>query len=103
MNQDFNPNPYHNLDYKDPLENVPITPIMIDHLRATKPWVRFISIILFIMVGLMVVLGLVMMLMPSPAGMGSSAFGPVIGIIYILFSGLYLVPAFFLHKYASAI
>lgn len=103
MNQDYNLSPYHNQDYKDPLENVPVTPLMIDHLRATKPWVRFMSVILFITVGLMVLLGLVMMFMPSPAGMGSSAFGPVIGIIYILFGGLYLVPAFFLHKFASSI
>src|SRR5687768_5540229 len=101
MNQDYNPSPYHNLDYKDPLENVPVTPIMIDHLRATKPWVRLIFVILFISVGLMLLLGLGMMLIPS--GMGGSSFGPLIGIIYILFSGLYLAPAFFLHKFASSI
>ncbi len=103
MNQEYNPSPYHNLDYKDPLENVPVTPLMIDHLRATKPWVRFISVILFISVGLMLLGGLAMMLMPSPGGLGGSSFGAVFGILYILFGGLYLAPAFFLHKYASSI
>ena len=103
MNQEYNLSPYHN--QKDPLADVPVTPLMVDHLRATKPWVRFISIIMFISVGFMLLAGLALMLMGSVAGrgMGSPAFGPLIGIIYFIMGGLYLVPAYFLHKYASSI
>ncbi len=44
-----------------------------------------------------------MMFMPSPTGMSGFGFGPMIGILYIILSGLYLAPAFFLHQYASSI
>lgn len=102
MSQEYNLSPYHNQN--DPLANVPVTPLMVEHLRATKPWVRLISVIMFILTGLMCVGGLLMMLMPSAPGMrGAGFFGPVVGIIYILFSGLYLFPAYFLHQYASSI
>jgi hypothetical protein len=101
MNEEYNLSPYHN--QTDPLANVPVTPLMVEHLRATKPWVRLISIIMFISVGLMFLGGLVMMLMPSPMGMGGGGFGALVGIIYIIMGGLYLAPAYFLHQYASSI
>lgn len=97
--EEYNLNPYHN--QTDSLANVPVTPLMIEHLRATKPWVRLISVIMFISVGFMFLAGIIMMFMPSPSGMGG--FGPMIGIFYLLLGGLYLVPAFFLHQYASSI
>jgi hypothetical protein len=103
MNQEYNLSPFHN--QKDPLE-IPVTPLMIDHLRATKPWVRFISILMFISVGFMFLGGLAMMFlgaMSSAPGMQGNAFGPMIGIIYFIFGGLYLAPAYFLHQYASSI
>ena len=101
MSQEYNLNPYHN--QSDPLANVPVTPLMVEHLRATKPWVRFISVIMFISVGLMFLGGLFMMFTPSLPGMRGVGFGPVIGIIYFLIGGLYLFPAYFLHQYASSI
>ena len=102
MNQEYNLNPYHN--QTDPLANVPVTPLMVEHLRATKPWVRLISVIMFISVGLMWLGGVFLMFMPSPMGMRNPGFvGPVIGIVYILFGGLYIFPAYFLHQYASSI
>ena len=66
MNQEDYPSPYHN--QTDPLANVPVTPLMIEHLRATKPWVRFMSIIMFILAGLIVLGGLGMMFMSSSYG-----------------------------------
>lgn len=101
MSQEYNLNPYHN--QTDPLANVPVTPLMIEHLRATKPWVRLISIIMFISVGLMFLGGVAIMLMPSPMGMGGAGFSAIIGILYILIGVLYIFPAYFLHQYASAI
>lgn len=99
MSQEYNLSPYHN--QTDPLANVPVTPLMIEHLRATKPWVRFMSIMMFILSGLIFLGGLAMMFMPT----GSSGFGlgPLVGIIYFVMGGLYLVPAFFLHQFASSI
>lgn len=101
MIQEYNLSPYHN--QSDPLANVPVTPLMVEHLRATKPWVRFMSVIMFISVGLMFLLGAAMMLMPSPAGMRSVGFGPIVGIIYFIIGAFYLVPGYFLHQYASSI
>lgn len=101
MSQEYNLSPYHN--QRDPLANVPVTPLMVDHLRATKPWVRLISVIMFILAGLIFLGGFLMLFMPSPAGMRGFGVGPIVGIIYFLMGGLYLFPAYFLHQYASSI
>ena len=98
--EEYDPSTYHNQN--DSLSNIPVTDLMIEHLRATKPWVRFISVIAFVMTGLMVLFGIVMIFIPMPAAEGFR-FGPVLGIVYILFAGIYLAPAFFLHQYASSI
>lgn len=100
--EEYSVNPYQN--YTDSLTNIPVTPLMIDHLRATKPGVRFVWIVSFILAALMVVAGLAMILLstatPAMAGFG---FGPIVGVIYILFAGLYIAPAYFLHQFASSI
>lgn len=100
--QEYNVNPYQN--QTDSLSNIPVTPLMIDHLRATKPWVRFMSVMSFIAAGLMVVAGLMMILLstarPAMAGFG---IGPLVGVLYILFAGIYIAPAYFLHQFASSI
>ena len=101
MSQEYNLSPYHN--QRDPLANMPVTPLMVEHLRATKPWVRLISIVMFVATGLMFLAGLLMMFIPTPGGMRGFGFGPVVGIIYFLIGGLYLVPAYLLHQYASYI
>ena len=99
---EYNVDPYQN--QTDNLSNIPITPLMIDHLRATKPWVRFISIVSFIMAGFMVLGGLAMILMSTATpGMANFGFGPLIGVLYILLAGLYIGPAYFLHQFASSI
>ncbi len=100
MNPEYNLSPYHN--QTDSLANIPVTPLMIEHLRATKPWVRFMSIIMFISVGFMFLAGLIMMFMPSPMGGRMPGMG-AIGILYFVLGGLYLAPAYFLYQFASAI
>lgn len=102
MNEQYNLDPYHN--QTDGLSNIPVTPLMIEHLRATRPWVLFLSILMFISVGLMFLGGLLAIVATSsPAGMRGAAFGPIVGIIYWIIGGLYLAPAIFLFKYASSI
>ncbi|NOT48609.1 MAG: hypothetical protein HOP17_12770 [Acidobacteria bacterium] len=99
--QEYNVSPYQN--QTDSLSNIPVTPLMIEYLRATKPWVRFMSVISFILAGLMVLGGLVMIVLPAGPGMERFGLGPMIGIIYILLAGLYVAPAYFLHQFASSI
>ncbi|MEM9236253.1 MAG: DUF5362 family protein [Verrucomicrobiota bacterium] len=79
-------------------------------LAGTKPWVRFCSIIGFIASGLMILAGLFMMvgggLLAASAESGAfpfSGFPMVMGLIYIVFSIIYLFPSFKLWKYASSI
>jgi hypothetical protein len=61
------------------------------------------SVVFFIGGGLMVLFGLFMLLMPTSGPLRGTGFGPILGIIYILLAAIYIMPAFFLHQYASAI
>jgi hypothetical protein len=88
-----------------------ITSSMVESLRQTKPWVRFLSILGFISVGLMVLAGLFMMLSGIIGGtmarsMGGAVGGaPILlmGMLYLLFAVLYIFPSLFLFRYASSI
>jgi hypothetical protein len=98
MYQEFNPD-----DLKPPPQDSygPITPLMIEHLRATKPWVRLMSIILFISVALILSGAVIILLVPT--SMGGSGFSLLIAVVYLAMGALYLFPAYFLHQYASSI
>jgi len=74
-------------------------------LNATRPWVKFLAIMGFIGIGLMVLAGLVMTFAFSmiPTKPGMPQFGPAIGIIYLIFAGIYLMPTLFLYRYSKAI
>jgi hypothetical protein len=82
------------------------------YLSQTGPWVRFLSILFFISIGFMVLGGLAILFV----GMTGSLFGKTnpaysvlpggafaAGLIYIVAAILYLAPAVFLSRYASAI
>ena len=101
MKEEYNLNPYHN--QTDSLANIPVTPLMIEHLRATRPWVKFLSIMMFISVGLCFLGGLLMMIASSSPVMRGAGLGPLIGLVYWVMGGLYLAPAVFLYRYASSI
>ena len=81
------------------------TPAMVAHLRATRPWVIFISILGFLGSGLMVFVGLVLVLMGNwvPDEDLGGIDGAFIGVFYMLMSLLYFIPSVFLWKYGSAI
>ncbi len=82
-------------------EAVQVTPLMVEHLQATRPWVKFMGVMLFISVGLLFLGGLLMMVaLSSVRGVGAS---PAIGLLYWLFGLLYIAPAIFLNRYAGAI
>jgi hypothetical protein len=85
-----------------------ITSAMMEYLKQTKPWVRFISILGFIGTGFLLLLGLFLML---GAGVMSSRFGSAfggvpmaaIGMVYLVLGALYILPAVFLFRYAAGI
>jgi len=69
-------------------------------LSQTKPWVRFISVMMFIGSAFMVLGGIAMMI-GGAAGLGGA--GAFLGIVYIVMALLYIVPAVFLWSYADRI
>ena len=83
----------------------------IQQLTATKPWVRFISVITFIGAGLMVVFAILMFIMGSVGTMSKSgaaspftgAMGFGMAVLYAVLSIIYIFPGVKLWKYASLI
>jgi hypothetical protein len=86
-----------------PPVGVTVTAATIEHLRRTKPWVRFMSVLAFIGSGVMALVGLLALLGSTfqglPRGVGSWG----IGLVYLLLAVLYIFPALYLWRYADAI
>ena len=83
-----------------------ITPDMVKSLAQTKPWVRFMSILMFLAIGFMV-LAAFFFLIGGAAGMSRMGLrgAPMLlaSVLYVLIAVLYVAPAIFLWRYASAI
>jgi hypothetical protein len=81
----------------------------LGYLNETRPWVKFLAIVGFVFIALMVVLSFVMVFAMSslPAAPGQQplprAFGAVFGFFYLLLSALYVMPCLFLYRYAKGI
>ena len=94
-----------------------ITEGVVRQLAGTKPWVRLISVMLFIGVGFMLLGGLVMLvggaaMFSNFSKLGSGSGGGVglpaamitgMAVAYLIFGVLYLYPAVKLWKYANRI
>jgi type II secretory pathway pseudopilin PulG len=83
-----------------------ITAGMIDALAKTKPWVRFLSILGFVMVGLMLlfslgVIGVGIFTIAKSGAEGAMLIG--LGVLYLAMAVLYVFPSRFLWRYAKAI
>jgi hypothetical protein len=80
-------------------------------LDQTRPWVRFVSIMVFIGAALMVLAAVVMigltMAGAFAASSGSNPFGAAgmvaVGFFYMMLACLYIAPGVFLSRYATAI
>ena len=75
-------------------------------MSQTKPWVRFISVMMFIGSGFMMLGGLgaiVVGLIGAGMGEVEAAFIPFLGVLYIVMAFLYIVPASYLWSYATRI
>jgi hypothetical protein len=88
----------------------PITPMMIEHLQGAKPWIRFLSILSFIGAALMLMASLFMLVagaaamsVSRPRGGPGAEFAPLLGLFYLPFAAIYLVPGIYMHRLASAI
>jgi hypothetical protein len=75
-----------------------------DMLRQTKPWVRLMSIVMFVVAGLTLVFGIVIGIggMMS-SGVRSAGIPAALGFVYIAMGLLYLAPGIYLFRYASRI
>jgi hypothetical protein len=81
-----------------------ITPIMVAHLRATKPWARLVSMVGFVGSGLILLVGLILPFVGAFShNVGGAVGGIAMGIVYVLLGCLYFFPSLFLFRYASAI
>ena len=93
--------------------NNAVSAAAVQQLQATKPWVRFISVMVFIGAGFMLLAAAGMLIagslagasMGSRGGSGALTAGMSMGIavVYGLLSFLYIYPGLKLWKYASAI
>ena len=76
---------------------------MLDSLKATRPWVKFLAILGFIVCGLMALAALAFLGGASMVGGPMASLGPVLGVVYLLLVVLYFFPCLYLFRYAGAI
>ena len=76
---------------------------MLDSLKATRPWVKFLAILGFILCGLMALAALAFLGGARMMGGPMASLGPVFGVVYLLLVVLYFFPCLYLFRYAGAI
>jgi hypothetical protein len=91
-----------------------LTPRAQEYLDQTRPWVRFMSIMIFASAGLMALAGMAMLLVAvlggfravgdgGPGPLGSAAGFAGMALVYILLAFVYVAPGLYLFRYATAI
>jgi hypothetical protein len=75
------------------------------HLNEIRKWTNFLSILGFVAFGLLVFVGIIMIFASSIASSMAfnpfAAMGPWIGIIYIIISGIYFIPVYYLFRFST--
>jgi ABC-type glycerol-3-phosphate transport system permease component len=87
-------------------QGIPLTSVAQQYLNQTRPWARFISIMIFIGAAFMVLAGLAMVmagLIARETFQSLPGGGPILGLFYFALAVLYIAPGVFLSRYASAI
>ena len=79
---------------------VMVTDQMINAMRSTKTWTRFLSIMGFITSGFVVLIEIVSSLSPQAQ---EAKFMTFLRLFYIFFSIFYIIPFVYLFKYSSAL
>jgi hypothetical protein len=82
---------------------IKVTGSMMDSLRSIKPWTQFLAILGFVGTGFMILLGVAFMIFANFFSQQRNGPPAFLGLIYILLSLLYFVPAFYLFKYSSSL
>jgi hypothetical protein len=88
------------------MENLSLNETSIFYLQIIRKWTKIISIIMFVMIGIMLLFGIVMSLamntitskelqMPMPFPMSTLA------IMYVLMAVLYFFPVYYLYKFSQ--
>lgn len=80
---------------------VALTPEGLQALRSTRPWVIFLAILMFIGAGFMLLGGLLMVAVSMASHARSSQM--LVGIIYIPFSIIYVIPGIWMVRYSVAL
>ena len=80
-----------------------VTGSMIESLRSTKPWVKLLSVLGFISIGFMILIGIGFIVFSNMIPGQKGAPPAVGGLIYLVMSLLYLFPTLHLYRYSSAI
>jgi hypothetical protein len=76
---------------------------IVEQLRGTRPWVIFLAVLGFLGAGVMVLLGVVMMVVAGAATGSAAKLPSWVGLVYVVFSAICLVPAIYMIRYASSI
>ncbi len=77
-----------------------VSPGVMEALKDTRPWVRFMAILTFVMTGLMMIGGLGIAALGRTGG---PAFNLGLAIGYILMAFLYVFPGIYMYRYGTAI
>jgi hypothetical protein len=85
------------------LESTEFPPSITEPLLATRPWARVVSIVGFILSGLMVLGGIAVMAMTTLLPTAGEKVPAWVGLLYLVFAVFYIPPSLFLFRYASAI
>ncbi len=82
-------------DFGQPMENAPVvTPAAFDYLRQASPWIKFIAILGFIGLGIMVIMSIVMLV-------SAPMIGAFIAPMYLILAVIMFFPLYYLIKYSN--
>ncbi len=86
------------------LAGVSVTTTMMDHLRKTRPWVRFLATLGFVFLGLIGLFG-VGLTLASIFGFGliENFIMIIPGLLYVGMLALYFFPILYLHRFAGSL
>ncbi|PWU02122.1 MAG: hypothetical protein C5B52_06035 [Bacteroidetes bacterium] len=93
-------------EQKGSLFELQVDPVSIQHLQDAARWGKFLSIVGFIMIGLLVLLGVVMgtVLSLFSGSVGAGFFlGAKISVFYVAFAFLYFFPCLYLFRFAKQV
>ncbi len=85
-----------------------ITEASRGYLKEAAKWAKFIAIVTFVMLGIMVIVGVFFGSIMGSAmagledtGMGAAGMGAGVGIMYVVIALLYFFPTFYLYRFGT--